>query len=240
MQAITVANLLREEINITDTMFAYVSRPAGERPAPGLLVIQEIFGVNENMRILCDRYAAQGYVAVCPDLFHRIEPRINLSDKIESELQRAFELFGQFNPETGVEDIGKTLQTMRGLPYIGGKIGAVGYCLGGFLAYLTAVRTETDATISYYGVKIDSALAEMKQVRKPLLLHIAGEDQFVPPEAQEKIISAAENYPLVTVERYPGAAHAFSRPESASYDPRPAEKANILTDAFLKNYLQTV
>ncbi len=233
-------NLIREEININQNMFAYVSRPNTERKLPGLIVIQEIFGVNDNMKILCDRYAAQGYVAICPDLFHRIEPRISLSDKIETELQRAFDLFGKFDVEAGVEDIKESLAFVRTLPYVGEKVGTVGYCLGGFLAYLTATRTDSDATVSYYGVKIDSVLSEMKNIHAPLLMHIAGEDQFVTPEAQEKMIATAENYPLITTERYPGAAHAFSRPESESYDAKPAEKANRLTDTFLKNYLQIV
>ena len=232
-----MTDLIKEEIYVNADMFAYVSRPKNAEKTPALIVIQEIFGVNDAMRVLCDRYAEAGYTAICPDLFHRIEKRVNITDKTEAEMQKAFDLFGKFDIDAGIRDVAETITYARALPYTTEKAGAVGYCLGGFLAYLTATRTDANASVSYYGVKIDTALDEAKNINAPLLLHIAGDDQFVSPEAQEKIVAGLENVSFVETHRYPGAEHAFARPEGVHFNATHAEKANGLTASFLRKHL---
>ena len=118
---------------------AYVARPKADS-APAIVVIQEIFGVNKVMRDICDGLASQGYVAVCPDLFWRIEPGIDITDQSEAEWKRAFELFNAFNVDKGVEDIAATIDQVRGLEGSTGKVGAVGFCLGGRDAFLRKIE----------------------------------------------------------------------------------------------------
>src|SRR5687768_16383556 len=160
---------------------AYVARPTAAK-APAVVVIQEIFGVNKVMRDITDGLAAQGYLAICPDLFWRIEPGIDITDQSEAEWKRAFELYTAFDVELGVKDIASTIDAARSDPRSNGKVGAVGYCLGGLLAYLTATRTDSDASVSYYGVGLVNFLAENDKLKNPLMLHIAAEDQFVPKD----------------------------------------------------------
>ena len=134
---------------------AYIARPEAAK-APAMLVIQEIFGVNAVMRAIADDYAAAGYLAICPDLFWRIEPGIDITDQSEAEWKRAFELFNAFDVDAGVQDIAATISHIRADPGCRGKVGAVGFCLGGLLAFLTATRTDVDAAVGYYGVGIES------------------------------------------------------------------------------------
>jgi carboxymethylenebutenolidase len=147
-----------ERITITtaDGSFgAYLARPSNT-PAPAVVVIQEIFGVNQVMRDITDGLAAQGFLAVCPDLFWRIEPGIDITDQSEAEWKRAFELFNAFDVDTGVKDIQATIDEVRRRPDCNGSVGAVGFCLGGLLAFLTAARTDANASVSYYGVGIEN------------------------------------------------------------------------------------
>lgn len=215
---------------------AYVARPEADK-APAILVIQEIFGVNKVMRDICDGLAAQGYVAVCPDLFWRIEPGIDITDQSEAEWKRAFELFNAFDVDTGVNDIAATIAAIRAMPGVQGKVGAVGYCLGGLLAFLTATRTDADAAVSYYGVGIEKHVGEAEKLNHPLLMHIAEKDQFVPPEAQQVILQALKDHPQIEIHTYPGRDHAFAREGGAHYDTGDAAKANALSLAFFKKAL---
>ena len=215
---------------------AYVARPAATK-APAVVVIQEIFGVNAVMRKTTDWLASQGYLAICPDLFWRIEPGIDITDKSKAEWDRAFELFGLFNAETGVADIAATIDAIRADAGCNGKVGAVGYCLGGKMAYLTAARTDADACVSYYGVGIDALTGEAAKIRTPLLMHVAGEDGFVPKEAQAAIHAALDGNPLITIHDYPGRDHAFARHGGEHYDATDAGKANDRTLAFFKTTL---
>ena len=215
---------------------AYVALPA-QTPAPGILVIQEIFGVNQVMRDICDGLAAQGYVACCPDIFWRIEPGIDITDKTEAEWARAFELFGAFDVEKGVEDLKASLAALRDHDATNGKAGTVGYCLGGKMAFLMATRSDADCNVSYYGVGLDELLGEAENITKPTLLHIASEDQFVPKEAQQKIKAALSGHPQVTLHVYEGQDHAFAREGGAHYDAEAAKLANERSAACFKQNL---
>jgi len=216
---------------------AYVARPAAAT-APAVVVIQEIFGVNQVMRDITDGLAAQGYLAICPDLFWRIEPGIDITDKSEAEWKRAFELFNAFDVETGVKDIQATIQVIRADAGSNDKVGAVGFCLGGLLAFLTATRTDADAAVSYYGVGIENRLDEAAKLTRPLMLHVAEEDGFVPKEAQAMIGAALKNHPQVELFTYPGRDHAFARVGGEHYDAADAAKAGERTLTFFERTLR--
>ncbi|MBP2312351.1 dienelactone hydrolase family protein [Azospirillum soli] len=215
---------------------AYVAKPA-RTPAPGLVVIQEIFGVNRVMRDLCEGFAAQGYLAVCPDLFWRQQPGIQLTDKSQEEWNRAFELMNGMDQGKAVEDLKATLSWLRGNPDCSGKAGSVGYCLGGRLAFMMATRSDADANVSYYGVGLDSLTGEIPNISKPLLMHIAEQDKFVPPEARQAVLNAVKGNPNITAHVYPGVNHAFARVGGEHYDEKAADLANGRTAAFFKQHL---
>ena len=215
---------------------AYVAMPA-TLPAPGLIVIQEIFGVNKVMRDLTDTYAAAGYIAVCPDIFWRIEPGVDITDQSEAEWQKAFDLFGKFDVDEGVEDLIATLNHVKAMDGCTGKVGSVGYCLGGRLAYLMATRSGADANVSFYGVGLDELLEEATNLTMPYLSHIAEKDGFVPPEAQAQIIPAFESHPMITAHVYEGQDHAFAREGGAHYDKASADLANQRTLDFFRRTL---
>ncbi|HTS94707.1 MAG TPA: dienelactone hydrolase family protein [Stellaceae bacterium] len=215
---------------------AYQATPKSGK-GPGIVLIQEIFGVNTVMRGLADGLAAQGYAVVCPDLFWRQEPGIQITDKTEAEWARAFSLYKGFNEAKGVDDLKSTLAHLRKLPACTGKVGSVGYCLGGKLAYLMATRSDADCSVGYYGVGIEGALDEAKNIKKPLLLHIAAKDQFCPPEAQAKIQAGLKGNAHVAIHVYPGMDHAFARPGGQHYDKASADLANSRTADFFRKHL---
>ena len=217
---------------------AYLAVP-DTTPAPGLVVAQEIFGVNQVMRDTCDWLAGEGYVACCPDIFWRIEPGIQLTDKSEAEWARAFELFGLFDVDKGIEDLTAALAHLRGRPECSGKAGSIGYCLGGKLAFLMATRSDADCNISYYGVGLNELVGEAGNITTPILLHVASKDQFVPPDAQEAIKTRLAGHPQVTLHVYDGQDHAFARVGGEHYDQAAAELANGRSLAHLTGALAT-
>ncbi len=212
---------------------AYLAGDSG----PGILICQEIFGVNQVMRDLADGLAAQGYMALCPDLFWRQEPGIQLTDQTDAEWARAFELYKGFDEAKGVDDLIASLAHLRGLDGCTAKVGTVGYCLGGKLAYLMATRSDADCNVGYYGVGIQDAVEEATNIAKPLLLHIAEEDEFVPKDAQQKVHAALDGNALVTIHDYAGLDHAFARIGGAHYDKEQADIANGRTAEFFKQNL---
>ena len=216
---------------------AYVAAPTGKGPWPTIVVIQEIFGINKVVRDIADHLATLGYLAVAPDLFWRIEPGIDITDQSEAEWKRAFELYTAFDVDRGVEDIGTTLAAIRADERCNGKVGVVGYCLGGLLAFLTATRTDADCAVSYYGVGIDAHLAEAEKLAKPVVLHIAEADEFVPQPARERIAATLKNDAQVRIFTYPGRNHAFARVGGQHYDAADAAAANARTETFFAEHL---
>ncbi|WP_374440019.1 dienelactone hydrolase family protein [Stella sp.] len=214
----------------------YLSLPKGNR-GPGVVVIQEVFGVNQVMREISDEIAALGYVALCPDLFWRQEPGVQITDKTDAEWQKAFQLFGGFDVDKGVGDLIATMNHLRARPECTGKVGTVGYCLGGKLAYLMAARSDADCNVSYYGVGLDALLGEAKSISRPLLMHVAEKDKFVPPEAQAKVKVGLAGHPHVTLHSYPNVDHAFARIGGQHYDRAAADLANGRTRDFFKTHL---
>jgi len=216
---------------------AYCAMPE-KGMGPGLIIIQEIFGVNVNMRKICDDFAAKGYIAVCPDLFWRQEPNVQLTDKTPAEWDRAFELYKGFDVEAGVRDLLSTLAYVRSMKGCTGKVGAVGYCLGGKLAYLMASRCDVDATVSYYGVDLEKYLDEVHDIRAPLIINIAALDKFMTEPVRQKILRSVARNPVITAYVYEGVDHAFARPNGQNYNAAAAELANERTYAFLAEYLK--
>jgi carboxymethylenebutenolidase len=210
---------------------AYLARPAGAVKG-AVVVIQEIFGVNAVMRGKAEWLAREGFLAIAPDLFWRIEPGVELSDRTPEEWSRAMDLMKAFDPASGVGDIQATLDHARGLG--AAKAGVMGYCLGGLMAYLTACRTNSDASVGYYGVNIPNFLSEAPKIRKPLMLHIAGKDAFVPPPAQEQMRRGLAGSPHVTLHVYADQDHAFTREGGAHYDAAAAKIADGRTIDFFK------
>jgi carboxymethylenebutenolidase len=215
---------------------AYLAKPASG-PGPGVVVIQEIFGVNATMRAICDAHAARGRFALASDLFWRLEPGVQLTDKSKAEWDRALGLMQRCDIDKAVVDIQASITYLRMVPGCTGKVGAVGYCLGGKLAYLTAMRTDCDASVGYYGVGIQDLLGEAKTIRRPLMLHIAVKDPYAPPEAQKKIHAALDGNPLVTLCDYPEMDHAFAREGGEHYDKACADLANSRTNTFFRQHL---
>jgi carboxymethylenebutenolidase len=224
-------------ITTSDGVFGgYLASPAAGR-GPGIVVIQEIFGVNGFVRAIADGFAARGFFALAPDLFWRIEPHIQLTDKTDAEWKRAFDLMGKFNIDAGVKDIQAAITHLRQVPGCSGKVGTVGYCLGGLLAYLSATRTDSDASVGYYGVNIHQTIGEAKNIRHPLMLHIAAADEYVPPDAQKQIVDDLAGNSLATTFVYPNMNHAFARMGGAHYDQANAELANGRTATFFRQHL---
>jgi len=203
----------------------------------GVIVLQEIFGINYFMRETCHRLAAQGYMALCPDLFWRQEPGIELSDMTQDEWGRAFALYQGFDMDQGVADAGAALEQLRGTEGCSGKVGAVGYCLGGMLAYLVAARTKADASVGYYGVGMQDALGEAANISGPHMMHLAELDQFVPPEAQSAIKEGLSNNAAVTIHSYANVDHAFARTGGEHFDAAAAAEANSRTTEFFQQNL---
>ena len=229
----------RIEIDLSsgERMPAYLALPDGGDVRTGVVMLQEIFGINANMRAIADDYAARGMAAIVPDLFWRQEPGVDLDPSSAADRDRATELMKGLDQPQAVEDAlaaAKHLRTMPGGP---AKVGAVGYCLGGKLAFLMATRPGVDAAVSYYGVAIQASLDKAPELRAPVLLHIAMEDHLCPPEAQAAIKDALAPISNVTIMEYPGVGHAFARRGGQAYDAASAERADGAAAEFLRAHL---
>lgn len=217
-------------------MGAYLARPPAGR-GPGVLVIQEIFGVTPGLRAICDGWAARGYLALCPDLFWRQAPAVDLDSASAPDLARAMTLYQGFDRTKGIEDLQVALAFLRVMQGCTGKVGVVGYCLGGFLAYALACEGDADAAVGYYGVGIETALDRASTIAAPLLLHIAGRDSFVPPAAQQQLQAALAGHPQISLHLYPEDEHAFCRAGGAHYNAASCALADRRTSELFERVL---
>ncbi len=216
---------------------AYVAKPEGP-PRAAVLVIQEIFGVNAGIRQKCDTLAAAGYLAIAPDLFWRLEPGFEADADVESEFKAALDMMMRYNQDKGIADIQATIDAAR--THLGGdhaKVGCVGYCLGGRLAFMTATRTSIDASVCYYGVGIDNLLGEAHAIAHPVMLHIPTNDGFVPPEVQAAMHAGLDDHPKVTLYDYEGLDHGFAAELGARRHEEGAALADSRTMAFFAEHL---
>lgn len=223
-------------IDGSGTFIAYCAEPA-DKPRAAIVVIQEIFGVNAGIRRKCDRLAEEGYLALAPDLFWRLEPGIELDPDVEPEFQRALQLMGKFNQDAGIRDIEATIRTARSKLGDGGRVGVVGYCLGGRLAFMTAARTDADASVGYYGVGIDGLLGEAHAIANPVLLHVPQEDHFVDKETQARMHAGLDDHPKVTLYDYPGEDHGFATEFGKRRSDKSADLADQRTADFFAEHL---
>jgi carboxymethylenebutenolidase len=217
------------------TIPAYVAHPA----APGgraIIVVPEIFGVNAGIRSKCDQWAAKGYLAIAPDIFWRFAPGVELNPDVGSEFQEALGYFGQYDAGDGVKDIEATIRWARAQG--AAKVGLVGFCLGGRLAYMAAARTDIDASVGYYGVMIDTMLNEAHGIANPLMLHIPTADHFVGPDAQAAIHAALDPHPRVTLHDYAGLDHGFAAEMGNRRDEAGAQLADSRTEQFFAEHLR--
>lgn len=187
----------------------YVAQPEGKATA-AIVVVQEIFGVNEGIRRKCDNWAKAGYAAYAPDLFWQFEPHIELDPDVPEQMQKALGYFPKFNQDQAIRDIEATIKFAREGLGNEGKVGVVGYCLGGRLAFMSACRTDGDAFVGYYGVGIDNLLGEQHAIGKPTMLHIPTNDGFVPSEVQKAMHEGLADNRHVTLHDYEGLDHGFA------------------------------
>jgi carboxymethylenebutenolidase len=225
---------MSETLNITTPdgdVPAYVARPA-VAPAPAVVVIQEIFDVNGDLPEVCDNLAAQGYLAICPDLFWRIARGFDLSDRSEAEWKRGLAIYHGFDLEAAVSDIAATVSVARTIAGASGKVGVVGYCRGRLMAFLAAASRCADAAVSYYGGGSHKVVCGAGKIAPPLLMHLAEADEFVSAQTQRGMVAALKDHPQVEIHTYPGCCHAFARTGGKNYDAVAGEKAHARTLAF--------
>ncbi|WP_347556478.1 dienelactone hydrolase family protein [Robbsia sp. KACC 23696] len=214
---------------------AYLATPA-QGSGPGLVLLQEIFGINGYMKAMADRYAEEGYVVLVPDLFWRMKPGVLLGYD-EKDFAQALDYNERLDVSLAVADIAATIAALRAHPGQAGKVGAVGYCLGGRLAMLTAARTDIDCAVSYYGVGLEAYREEVDAIHCPMLFHFAGKDALCPPEVRESILTTFAGKPNIAHHVYPDCDHAFATPDRPSFDKPAAAMAYSYTLALLRKTL---
>jgi carboxymethylenebutenolidase len=220
---------------------AYVAEPDGT-PKGAIVVIQEIFGVNEGIRRKCDHWASLGYIGVAPDLFWRVREGVELDPDLPEQFQEALGLMQKLDQDQAIADIEACIRAARSrLPAkedgSAGRVGAVGYCLGGRLAFMTAARTDVDASVGYYGVGLEGLMGEKHAIARPLLLHIAGADHFVTADKQALIHEGLDDHPRVTIFDYPSEDHGFAAEMGKRRSEAAAQLADSRTEAFFAEHV---
>jgi carboxymethylenebutenolidase len=219
------------------TFAAYIARPKTS-PAPAVVVLQELFGVNADIRKTCDELAEKGFLAVAPELFWRQEPGVDLSVTSEADWQHGLRLYQAYDRDAGARDVKDTVNAVAELPGCTGSVAVLGYCLGALMVFLTAVRYGVDAAVAYHGGDTDKYLGEIDGLHAPTLMHLAEEDEFISKPAQAEIKGALAGKPNATVYSYPGQNHAFSRHGGAHYNAEAAGLAHERTYSFLNRQLR--
>lgn len=217
-------------------MSAYLAIPEG-KPKGAIIAIMEIWGVNETMRTHAKEFSDAGYICIVPDLFWRQEPNVELSDKKSEDIKKAFDLYYDFDYDLAVNDMKDTEKYLKNLSDYDGKVGAVGYCLGGKLCYLMCCRTNIDCAIAYYGTYIEHHIKEVTNLHRPFLLHMAMKDRWVQKEVNDLLERKLSKNPLVTICKYPDADHAFARHGGLTYKKSEADEALKISLKFFEKHL---
>jgi carboxymethylenebutenolidase len=219
-------------------MGAHVAYPE-KAPAGAIIAIMEIWGVNDTMRRHAQEFAESGFVCLVPDLFWRQEPGVELSDRNPEHVKKAFDLYYDFDYDAGVRDMEDTVAFLKQMPECNGKVGSVGYCLGGKLNYLMCCRsTKMECAVAYYGTYIEHNIREAKNLARPFMLHMAMKDRWVQAEVNELLERRLAPNPLVTIHKYPEADHAFARHGSKVYRKDDADRALALSVDFFRKHLR--
>jgi len=220
-------------IDIGPGFAGYLALPPSGK-GPGLVLWQEIFGVNAHIRAVAEQYALDGFVVLAPDAFWRQAPRVELGYEA-ADRPRAMALMNGYATPDALADSAAATAALRALPEVGGaKVGSIGYCMGGRLAYLTAATTDVDAAVAYYGGGIHNSLERAASVRGAVQFHYAALDDHIPPEAVQRV---REALPAAEVHVYPGAMHGFNCWARASYHAASAALAHGRSLAFLAAHL---
>lgn len=223
-----------EALDHSGSFNVYRATPVGEAKA-AIVVIQEIFGINAGIRAKVDSWADKGYAVYALDLFWRDTPGVQLDPDIPEQLQEAFGFYQRFDRDKGVADIEATIRTARA--ETGKKVGVTGYCLGGLMTYLTATRTDADASVAYYGGGIDGFLGEAHGIARPLLMHFAGKDHFIPAEAVARIEDTFKGNERVEIHTYPDVDHGFATQTGKRRVEDAANLADSRTEAFFAKHI---
>jgi len=211
---------------------AYLSKPESGG-GPGVVVIQEIFGVNAHIRSVCDRYAEEGYVALAPDIFWRIEPGVTLNYD-EKGIARGRDLATRIDLELAIADIASSIAVLRTSIGASGKVAAIGFCFGGRLAYLTAARTDIDVAVSYYGGGIEKLTDEARSIRCPIMFHWGADDSGIPANAREAVRVAMAGHDRAESYVYAEAGHGFNCDMRPSYNRFASRLAHSRTLGMLR------
>ncbi|GAA2087229.1 dienelactone hydrolase family protein [Actinomadura alba] len=204
---------------------------------PGMLLIQEIWGVGPYIVEVAEELAALGYVVAAPDLFWRVEPNY-VGTHDEEGLKQAIEVSSRFEVETGVADLAAAVDHLAGLPEVSAGVGALGFCLGGTMAYLLAARTTLGAVVSFYGSGVPDSLNLLPDIDCPVQFHFGGSDPYIPREQVALVEQAVSGLPNVEIHVQEDGGHAFhNRLAPMFHQPEPAARAWALTEAFLAKNL---
>ena len=227
-----------DQISTPGGSFAgHVALPA-TGSGPGVLVLQEIFGVNDYIISVAQRLADAGYVAMAPDLFWRLEPGVAINGSGEAALHEGVGYAGRFDQEAGVADLGSSLAHLRALPEVTGKVGVVGFCFGGTMSFMAAAHHDPDCAVSYYGSGVAGAIGLAPQISCPLLLHFGDSDPFLPNADVDTIRAATETMSNIDVVVQPAAGHAFDNDNNPDFsNPAAAAAAWARTASFLAEHL---
>ncbi len=213
---------------------AYLSLPPGGS-GPGLLLFQEIFGVNEHIRAVADQYALDGFVVLVPDVFWRDAPRVEL-DYTGADRDRAMALVTALDKAAAGRDMFSSLAALRARPEVRGKVGAIGYCMGGRFAYLMAAYSDVDAAVAYYGGGIQGQLDVAANIKCPTQFHYGALDKNIPPEAVDSVRQAMAGKDA-EIFVYADADHGFNCWARAMYHAPSAAMAHARTLGFLARHL---
>jgi carboxymethylenebutenolidase len=213
----------------------YLALPRSGK-GPGVIIVQEIFGVNGHIQSVAEQYALAGYVALAPDIFWRSERRVELGYE-GADRDKALALLKTTDAEQTAADLGAAAATLRAQPETTGKIGAVGFCFGGQLAYLMAARGAVDAAVAYYGGGIQNKLDEADKIRAPILFHYAEHDSSIPQTAVQQVKQRFAGHANARFFDYPGVNHGFNCSDRAAYDQHASALAHGRTLEFLSSNL---
>lgn len=225
-----------EIVEIDEGFTGYLALP--DNPTgPAVLIIHEILGLNQAMHDLCNLWAGRGFVALAPDFYHRVHPGLGVTGATQEEWDTVFAAYHRLDVDQAVRDAGSATAMLRSRPECTGKVGAIGFCLGGKLAFLAATRTVIDAAVSYYGVDLEQFLGEVDLVTTPVMLHIASADEYIGPQIQRQIHDALDRNRHFVLHDYANARHAFARLGGDTHDPAAAALADERTFAFFRRWL---
>lgn len=213
----------------------YLSLPPTGK-GPGIVLIQEIWGVNSHIQAVADQYAMDGFVVLAPDVFWRMQPGVNL-EYTEADSKKAFDFMSRLDFPHAVQDMTRAVSTLRGLPEVTGKVASLGFCMGGLLSYLSAANAGVDAAVCYYGGGIDKNLDQADKVTCPILFHFGEKDPYIPPASVDAIRAKFGHAKNAVIEVYPGMDHGFNCWGRPSYNQKAAATARGLSLSFLGKVL---